>query len=102
MVSLADPAYAAEQERVAPGSGAVFGVRNPLIAAVASPVRAALRKGSSSSALYLAERLATEDEREFVLFSHVPLARSLPEDPEQSWQLMRRLARRAHDWISVD
>ena len=102
LASLADPAYAAEQERVAPGSGAVFGVRSPLLTAVARQVRAELRKSTSSSALYLAERLVTEEEREIVLFSHVPLARSLPDDPERTWQIMRRLARRAHDWISID
>jgi 3-methyladenine DNA glycosylase AlkD len=102
LTRLADPAYAAEQERVAPGSGPVFGVRNPLMAAIARQVRPALRESSSSSALWLAERLATEEERELVLFSHEPLARSLPDDPERTWQLMRRLARRAADWISVD
>ena len=102
LTRLADPAYAAEQERVAPGSGAVFGVRNPLMAAIARHVRPALNESSSSSALWLAERLATEEERELVLFSHEPLARSLPDDPERTWQLMRRLARRATDWISVD
>ena len=99
---LADDAYAHEQERVAPGSGAVFGVRWPLVAAVDRQLRPALREVSSSSAVSLAERLATEDERELRLFSHVPLRRSLPADPERSWQLMRRLARVASDWISVD
>ena len=99
---LADPAYAAEQERVAPGSGQVFGVRNPLMAALAGQLRQPLKQSSSSSALWLAERLATEDEREVVLFSHVALHRALPDDPERTWQLMRRLARHAKDWVSVD
>ena len=102
LASLADPAYAAEQERVAPGSGQVFGVRNPLMAAVAGQLRQPLKHSSSSSALYLAERLVTEEEREVVLFSHVALARALQGDPERTWQLMRRLAQRATDWISVD
>lgn len=102
LTRLADDAYAREQERVAPDSGAVFGVRNPLMAAIARQVRAPLRESSSSSALWLAERLASEEERELVLFSHVALARALPDDPERTWQLMRRLARRAKDWISVD
>ncbi len=99
---LSDPEYQHEQERVAPGSGVVFGVRNPLMAAIARQIREPLRRVSSSWALSLAERLATEEEREIVLFSHVALRRALPNDPEQAWQLMRRLARRAHDWISVD
>jgi len=99
---LADDAYANEQERVAPGSGAVFGVRNPLMVAVARQLKAPLNQSSSSSALWLAERLSAEEERELVLFGHEALARALPADPERSWQLMRRLARRAADWISVD
>jgi 3-methyladenine DNA glycosylase AlkD len=99
---LADPEYARDQERVAPGSGAVFGVRNPLMAALARQLRQPLRESSSSSAIWLAERLAAESEREIVLLSHVPLARALPSDPEQCWQLMRRLAHAAHDWIAVD
>jgi len=102
LAALADAAYANEQERVAPGSGAVFGVRNPLLTAIWRQLRPALRQGSPASALWLAERLAIEDEREFVLFSQVCLLRSLPDDPERTWQLMRRLARQACDWISVD
>lgn len=102
LARLADDAYATEQERVAPGSGLVFGVRNPLMAAIARQLREPLRQSSSSSALWLAERLSSEEERELVLFSHVALVRALPSDPERSWQLMRRLARRAHDWVSVD
>jgi 3-methyladenine DNA glycosylase AlkD len=102
LAALADPAYAAEQERVAPGSGAVFGVRSPLLSAVWRPLRQALKEGSDASALWLAERLAIEQEREFTLFSHVCLLRSLGDDPERTWQLMRRLARAAHDWIRVD
>jgi 3-methyladenine DNA glycosylase AlkD len=102
LTRLADDAYATEQERVAPGSGAVFGVRSPLMAAIARQLREPLRQSSSSSALWLAERLSAEEEREFVLFSHVALARALPSDPERSWQLMRGLGRRAKDWISVD
>ena len=45
--SLADPAYAAEQERVAPGSGAVIGVRWPLVRAVERQLRARCARRSS-------------------------------------------------------
>jgi 3-methyladenine DNA glycosylase AlkD len=99
---LADAAYAAEQERVAPGPALIIGVRWPLIDAVAGSLRQPLADSSAASALWLAQRLASEPEREVRLFSHVPLRRSLPADPERSWQLMRRLARAATDWISVD
>jgi 3-methyladenine DNA glycosylase AlkD len=99
---LSDPVYAAEQERVAPGSGAVFGVRWPLVNAVAGQLRRPLAESSSASALWLAQRLAVADEHELRLFSHVPLRRALIDDPERSWQLMRRLAHDASDWIAVD
>jgi 3-methyladenine DNA glycosylase AlkD len=99
---LADEDYAREQERIAAGSGRVFGVRWPLIDAVAAQLRRPLRESSTASALSLAQRLAAAPEREVRLFSHEPLRRSLPADPERSWQLMRQLARAASDWISVD
>jgi 3-methyladenine DNA glycosylase AlkD len=99
---LADDAYAAEQERVAPGSGRSIGVRWPLVHAVAGQLRRPLDEGSAASALWLAVRLAEADEHEIRLFSHVGLRRALIEDPERSWQLMRQLASRASDWIAVD
>jgi 3-methyladenine DNA glycosylase AlkD len=99
---LADPAYALEQERVAPGGGQVFGVRSPLLSAVMRQLRTPLRETSPALALNLAERLAVEDEREFIFFAHLALERVLPTDPERAWQLMRRLGRAAEDWISVD
>lgn len=102
LTGLADDAYQIEQNRVTPGAGAIFGVRNPLLAAVNRQVRAALNQGSPSSALWLAERLVTEPEREFTLIAHTCLQRSLPDDPERTWQLMRTLARANHEWISVD
>jgi 3-methyladenine DNA glycosylase AlkD len=102
LADLADEPYRAEQGRVAPGSGAVFGVRNPLLAAVARQIRAGLKQGSDASALWLAERLVIEPEREFTILAHTCLLRSLPSDPERTWQLMRKLAHAAHEWISVD
>ncbi len=99
---LADDVYANEQERVAPESGSVIGVRWPLVHAVANQLRAALDEGSSSSALWLAQRLGDEEVHELRLFSHVALRHSLASDPERSWQLMRRLAGAASDWIAVD
>lgn len=102
LTALADEPYRAEQARVAPGAGAVFGVRNPLLAAVARQLKAALKGGSDASALWLAERLVIEPEREFTILAHTCVARSLPSDPERTWQLMRKLARAAQEWISVD
>jgi len=102
LVTLADEPYRREQERVNPGSGMIFGVRQPLLAAVMRQLKQPLSETSPALALNLAERLVAEDEREFVFFAHMALSRVLPRDPERAWQLMRRMARDAHDWISVD
>lgn len=99
---LADDEYAAGQARVAPTTDPVIAVRSPLIAAVERQLRAPLRAASAASALWLAQRLVTEPEREIRLFSIVPLRRSLRDDPERSWQVMRKLARASADWVSVD
>ena len=99
---LADPGYEQEQERIAPGSGATIGVRWPLVHAIERALKRPLGESSSSSALWLAQRLARSEYREVRLFSLPALRRTLPDDPERAWQLMRRLARGANDWISVD
>jgi len=99
---LADDEYAAGQARVAPTTDPVIAIRAPLIAAVERQLRAPLRAASAASALWLAQRLAAEPEREIRLFSVVPLRRSLRDDPERSWQVMRKLARTSADWVSVD
>ncbi|HYI22141.1 MAG TPA: DNA alkylation repair protein [Candidatus Limnocylindrales bacterium] len=99
---LADDVYAREQERVAPGSGVVFGVRGPLLAAVTRQLRKPLAESSAASALWLADRLVVEPEREIELVGYAALRRSLPDDPERTWQLMRRLGHAATDWIRVD
>jgi 3-methyladenine DNA glycosylase AlkD len=102
LTRLADPAYAREQERIAPGSGAVFGVRWPLLGAVEAGLNRPLADASAAVAISLAQRLAREAEREARLFALVPLRRALPADPERTWQLLRRLARGAQEWVSVD
>ncbi|MBA2255104.1 MAG: DNA alkylation repair protein [Chloroflexi bacterium] len=99
---LADEEYAAEQARVAPGGAEVIGVRWPLIRATARQLRQPLRESSSATAISLAQRLAGESIREVRLFAHLLLARALPDDPERAWQVMRRLARVATDWICID
>jgi 3-methyladenine DNA glycosylase AlkD len=100
--ALADDAYAATQERVAPASGATIGARWPLIHEVERALRVPFAEASSAWVLSLAMRLATEPEREVRLMALPCLRRTLPGDPERSWQLLRRLARSAGDWITVD
>ncbi|MDQ3447693.1 MAG: DNA alkylation repair protein [Chloroflexota bacterium] len=99
---LSDAGYAAEQERVAPGAGEVIGVRWPLVRAVGRQLREPLLEGSSASAISLAQRLVRSEIREIRLFATVALDASLADDPERTWQVLRRLARAASDWISVD
>jgi 3-methyladenine DNA glycosylase AlkD len=102
LTALADDAYRAELARVAPGSAPAFGVRSPLLAALERQLHAPLAESSAASALWLAQRLADEDEREFILLSQRALRRTLANDPERAWQLIRRLAHAAGDWIAVD
>ena len=102
LVELSDEPYRRGLERVAPGIQDVIGVRNPLIGALTSGLRPALRRARPAEALFIAERLSRQDELELRQVSLAFLRRSLADDPERTWQLMRRLGRRAGDWISVD
>lgn len=102
LISLSDDAYAEAQERVAPGAGATIGTRWPLIHAIERTLGDAFRESPPDWILLLAQRLAAEPEREVRLFALPCLARTIAADPERSWQLLRRLARGASDWISVD
>jgi len=99
---LADPVYRDAQARVAPGIGPVLGVRAPLLGAVAAGFRPALRRARPAEALWIAERLSHEAAAEVRLFAVAFLRRSLPQDPERTWQLIRRMGRAARDWVSVD
>lgn len=99
---LADPEYQAGQQLVAPGLGPVHGVRWPLLAAVARGFRTATRREPPAPLLFLADRLFHEPRLEERWFAFGLLERTLPADPERSWQLLRRAAREAGDWITVD
>ncbi len=100
--ALADPAYLAGAQRVAPGIGRLYGVRWPLTAAVERGFRAATRRYGTSGFLEVAARLFSEPELEPRWFAFGLLDRLLPDDPERAWQLLRRGAREAGDWITVD
>jgi 3-methyladenine DNA glycosylase AlkD len=102
MQSLADPEYVAGQQFVAPGIGEVLGVRWPLHAAIARGFRAATRADSPAQLLFVADRLFRERALEMRWFAFGLLDRLLPDDPERTWQLLRRAAREAADWITVD
>ncbi|MFV2065286.1 MAG: DNA alkylation repair protein, partial [Chloroflexota bacterium] len=87
---------------VSPGCSNALAVRAPLVAAIQRPLRKALEETSSALALYLGQALANADEREMRLFAMPFLERSLGDDPERTWQLLRQMGARAGDWIEVD
>ena len=99
---LADPAYRAEQSRVAPGIGAVHGVRLPLLTAVRKSFERATRRESSTTLLFLADRLLRNPSMEPRWFAIGILDRALRTEPERTWQLLRRAGREASDWITID
>jgi len=99
---LGDPTVMAGQRLIAPGIGPVLGVRLPLMTAVHRKFKRGTRKTSSSQILDVADRLLREEPREIRWFGMWNLGRLLPSDPERTWQLLRRAAAEADDWISVD
>ena len=99
---LADPDYLAGQHRVAPGLGPVYGVRWPLIAAVERGFRQASKREYPTPLLLIADRLFRERELEHRWFAFGLLDRTLGAETERTWQLLRRAAREAADWITVD
>jgi 3-methyladenine DNA glycosylase AlkD len=101
-VELADPEYLEGQRRVAPGIGPVLGVRGPLLNAVKRGFRQATRHDRTSTWLFVADRLLREPEMELHWFAFGLLERLTLDEPERSWQLVRRAAREAGDWITVD
>jgi 3-methyladenine DNA glycosylase AlkD len=102
LAELSDPAHALTLRRMSPDVASPYAVRSPLLRAIERPVQSALREGSSSTALWLAGELERATSREVRMFARLCLLRALPEEPERSWQTMRRLASRAEDWIEVD
>jgi hypothetical protein len=102
LAALADPQYLAGQRRIAPGIGALFGVRWPLLAAVQRGFRRGTRQARPTPLLFAADRLFREPELEIRWFLFDILARTLEGETERTWQLLRRAAREAGDWITVD
>jgi len=99
---LADPDYLEGTQRVAPGIGAVYGVRWPLMAAISRGFRQVTRKDRATPLLFVADRLFREDHLEPRWFAFGLLERTLDSETERTWQLLRRAAREAGDWITVD
>jgi 3-methyladenine DNA glycosylase AlkD len=102
LIRLADDEYRTGQQRVAPGIGAVHGVRWPLLAAIERGLRNATKGRPTAPFLTLADRLFREPELEPRWIAFGLLERLVADDPERTWQLLRRAAREAGDWITVD
>ena len=102
LISLSDPEYLEGQRRVAPGIGAILGVRSPLIEAIKRGFRESTRRERTSTWLFVADRLLREPELESRWFGFGLLERLIQDEPERTWQLARRAARDAADWITVD
>jgi 3-methyladenine DNA glycosylase AlkD len=102
LTALADPAYLAGQRLVAPGIGPLLGVRLPLLDSVHRALAHELRGVRAARLLPVAEALARDPLGELRWFACWLLGRILPDDPERAWQVLRRLAAEADDWITVD
>jgi 3-methyladenine DNA glycosylase AlkD len=100
--ALADPAYADGIRSVTPGLGPVFGVRQSLMTAAHGAFKRGTKRTSSAQLLHCVDRLLGQERREMRWFGIWELRRLLPTDPEQSWQLLRRAAGDADEWITVD
>jgi 3-methyladenine DNA glycosylase AlkD len=99
---VADPEYRDGQQWVAPGIGPTHGVRTPLQVGIRRAFERASRRASPSELLLVCDRLLREPEREARWFAISTLQRTLPAEPERTWQLLRRAAAEADDWITVD
>lgn len=102
MRRLGDPVHRAAQSWVAPGSRDVAGVRTPLLRAVLGAFLRRTRGVRPSTLLLAADALLRDGMTELRLFAIALLTRTLPAEPERSWQLLRRTARGAGEWVTVD
>ena len=100
--SIGDPVAADGVHSVTPGLGPVFGVRLPLMDAAHKAFKRGTHETPTSLLLDAMGRLLREEKREVRWFGIWNLARLLPTDPERTWQLLRRAAREADEWITVD
>jgi 3-methyladenine DNA glycosylase AlkD len=100
--TIADPIAADGIRSVTPGLGPVLGVRLPLMDAADKAFKRGTRKTPTALLVDVMDRLLREEMREIRWFGMWNLARLLPADPERTWQLLRRAAHEADEWITVD
>lgn len=102
LAELADASYREGQHVVAPGLGLTHGVRLPYQAALRRGLAKQTKHDRASTLLYVADRLLREPELEARWIGMAVLERTVASEPERSWQLIRRAAADAGDWITVD
>ena len=102
LAALADPGVPRRPAADRPGHRRGHGVRWPLMAAVQRGFRNATRGVRPTPLLFIADRLFHETELEARWFAFGLLERTLDVETERTWQLLRRAAREAGDWITVD
>jgi len=102
LADLADAEYREGQHFIAPGLGLTHGVRLPYQAALRRALARQTKHDSASTLLYVADRLLREPELEARWIGMALLERTVTSEPERSWQLIRRAAADAGDWITVD
>lgn len=102
LAGLADPEYLDGMRNAAPGIGTLHGVRRPLLARVARGFRNETRHDRATAFLFVADRLFREPHLEARWFAFGLLGRTLTDEAERTWQLLRRAAREAGDWVTID
>ena len=100
--ALADAEYLEGQRRVAPGIGELLGVRNPLLTGVTRGLRAATKHDRPATLIDIADHLQRQGPLELHWLANDLLDRAIGEEPERAWQLVRREAKSANDWITID
>jgi 3-methyladenine DNA glycosylase AlkD len=100
--AFGDPEYLEGQRRVAPGIGQLLGVRNALLTAVTRGLRSATRRDRPDTLLDIADHLLRQGPLEFHWLANDLIDRAIADQPERAWQLVRREASTAADWITVD
>jgi len=99
---MADPAYVEGVHRVTPGLGQIVGVRLPLMEAAHKAFKRGTSAAPPDALLDLVDRLIGNRYVDVRWFGMWNLERLLPADPERTWQLLRRSASEAQEWITVD
>lgn len=99
---MADPVYSEGVHRVTPGLGEIAGIRLGLMGAAHKAFKRGTRATPADALLDLVDRLIGNRYVDVRWFGMWNLERLLPADPERTWQLLRRAASEAREWITVD